>query len=80
MILKKLFNNALFGETMENLRKDRVIKLATTERRKNYLASEPNKLSYYDVFHGKFISNKNEKNWNTYEKACLFRTFNARIK
>ena len=55
-------NNALFGKTMENVRKDRVIKLATTERRKNYLASEPNKLSYYDVFHGKFISNKNEKN------------------
>ena len=27
---------------MENLRKDRDIKLVTTERRRNYLVSEPN--------------------------------------
>ena len=35
-------NNAVFGETMENLRKHRDIKLSTTERRRNYLVSEPN--------------------------------------
>ena len=35
-------NNAVFGKTMKNLRKHRNIKLVKTERRKNYLVSEPN--------------------------------------
>ena len=30
------------GKTMENVRKHRSIKRATTERRRNYLVSEPN--------------------------------------
>ena len=34
-------NNAVFSKTMENVRKHRDIKLVTTERRKNYLVSEP---------------------------------------
>ena len=33
--------NAVFGKTMENMRKHRNIKLVITERRKNYLVSEP---------------------------------------
>ena len=35
-------NNAVFGRTMENVRKHRNIKLVTTERRRNCLVSEPN--------------------------------------
>ena len=35
-------NDAVFGKTKENLRKHRDVKLVTTERRRNYLVSEPN--------------------------------------
>ena len=59
-------NNAVFGKTMENLRKHRDTKVVTTERRTNYLVSEPN----YDTtkFFTKYLlAIEMKKNRDTYE-------------
>ena len=39
-------NNIVFGKIMKNVRKIRDVKLATTERRRNYLFLQPN---YYST-------------------------------
>ena len=53
-------NNAVFGKTMKNVRRQRDIKLVTTKRRKNYLVSEPN---YYttNVFTEHFLTTEIKK-------------------
>ena len=56
------------------MRKHRDMKVVTTERRRNYLASEPNYI--LQSFSQKFTSNRNDKNSNTNELACLFKFVN----
>ena len=38
----RLMNNSVFGDTMDNVREHRDIKLATTDKKGNQLVSEPN--------------------------------------
>ena len=38
----KLMNNSVFGNTVENVRNHRDIKLVTSDKRRSILASEPN--------------------------------------
>ena len=38
----KLMNNAIFGKTIENVRKHRDVKLVTDNNKRNKLVSEPN--------------------------------------
>ena len=40
--LFKLMNNAVFGKTMENIRKQRDIRLVTEDKKRDKLVSEPN--------------------------------------
>ena len=72
-------NNSVFGKAIENVRKHRDIKRVTTERRRNYLVSKPN---YHTTkfFTEKLLAIEMNKKGDTYEKNCLFRTFNTKIK
>ena len=56
----KLKDNSVFGNTMENVRNHRDIKIVTTNKQRNKLASEPN---YHTTKYisKKFIDNGNEK-------------------
>ena len=72
----KLMNNVVLGKNMENVRKHRDIKLVTTERRRNYLVSEPN---YHSTkfFTESLLAIELKKKQS---KICAFRTFNTKAK
>ena len=53
-------NIEVFGRTIENVSKHRDIKLAATERRRNYFISEPN---YHNTkFSFSYINEENAEN------------------
>ena len=64
MILKKIFfklmNHAVFGKTLENVRKYTDNEFATIERRRKFLVAEPN--YHTTFFYREFVRNKNENN------------------
>ena len=45
----KLMNNSVFGKMIENVRKQREIKLIVSEERRKKLVSEPNYASFSDL-------------------------------
>ena len=59
-------NNVVFGKVMEDVRKNRDIKLVSTEKRRNYLVSE---LSFPTTkfFTGKLLAIVMIKNLNMFE-------------
>ena len=63
--ISELMNNAFFGKTMNNVRRHRDIKLATTETR-YYLVSEPN---YHTTkkFSWKVVNYRNKENINIHD-------------
>ena len=82
-------NNALFGKTMENVRKHRDIKFVTTKTRRNYLVSEPNyhATKFFTEHLLAIEMKKKNKNKQTNKQKqkdlwinCVFRTFNTRRK
>ena len=54
--------------------------LTCNNRKEEKLFSIRTKLSYCKIFHIKFIGNRNQKNANIYEQACLFRFINIRSR
>ena len=66
MIFFTFMISSVFGITMENMRKHRGIKLVATEKRRNYLVSEPN---YYTTsfLSQTLLATEITKNTNTHE-------------
>ena len=74
----KLINNAVFGKTLENVRKHRYINLATTERRKNYLVSEPN-YQTAKLFSGNLLAIEMKKKKQKQKQIIMNKPFYLRL-
>ena len=68
----KLINNGVLGKTMEGVGQYKDIKLVTTERRRNYLVSEPN---YHtpNCFSGNILATEMKKNVDIMNKPVYLR-------
>ena len=72
-------DNAVFGKTIENVRKYSGIKLVTAEKRRHYLVSEPN-YNTTKFFTKNALAIEMKKISNINEQAFLFRFINIRSK
>ena len=75
--LFKLMNNAVFGKTMENIRKHGDIKLVTTDKKRNKLVSEPNYHTMNYILEDLSIIEM-KKNESKNEEANIVRIINIR--
>ena len=77
--LYKFMNNAVYGKTMENVRKHRIIKLVNNDKKRNTLVSEPN---YHTTkwFSENVLAIEMKKNVSKDELVYIFRTSNIVIK
>ena len=72
-------NDEVFGKTKENVRNFKDIEVVTTEKRRNYLVSEPN---YHTAkfFTEHLLAIEMKKTKIAINKLCLFMNFNTKIK
>ena len=70
-------NNAVFGKTMENIRKHGDIKLVTTDKKRNKLVSEPNYHTMNYILEDLSIIEM-KKNESKNEEANIVRIINIR--
>ena len=75
----KITSNAVYGKTVENVRKHKIIKLVNNDTKRNKLVSEPN---YHATkwFSENVLAIEMKKNINKDESAYMFRISNIIIK
>ena len=57
--------NAVFGKTMKNVKNIDILNLSSSKE--EGIIQYYNQIITLQIFYRKFISKKNEENWNTYE-------------
>ena len=72
-------NNVVSLKIMENIITHRDVKIVKTERKRDYLVSEPNHHTT-QFFTEKLLAKEKKKKQNTYEWTCLSRELNAKRK